>query len=61
MHKYEHGGDVYQGDAPQIDFSININPLRLRMNEGQRYAITDSYTNLAVDFQLIILISSPAV
>ena len=27
MHKYEHGGDVYQGDAPRIDFSININPL----------------------------------
>ncbi len=27
MRKYEHGGDVYGGEAPKIDFSININPL----------------------------------
>jgi len=47
MQKFEHGGDVYAGDAPEIDFSINTNPLgmppaaveavRARTDEDVRY------------------------
>ena len=27
MQRYDHGGDVYGGSAPALDFSISLNPL----------------------------------
>lgn len=27
MHPYDHGGDVYGGLRPKVDFSVNVNPL----------------------------------
>lgn len=27
MRPYEHGGDIYGGEHPRVDFSVNVNPL----------------------------------
>ena len=27
MQPYDHGGDVYGGPRPKVDFSVNVNPL----------------------------------
>ncbi|MBR3316700.1 MAG: Cna B-type domain-containing protein [Atopobiaceae bacterium] len=49
----------YDEKSELATYSIDVNPLMLKMNNGQRYAIEDMYTNLAVDFQTVQITTYP--
>lgn len=40
-------------------YTIEVNPLKLTMNRGERYALTDEYENLAVDFETVRIVCDP--
>ncbi len=49
----------YDEESELATYRIVLNPLRLTMNGGQRYPVTDEYTNLAVDFQTVDIKTEP--
>ncbi|MDO4806702.1 MAG: Cna B-type domain-containing protein [Coriobacteriales bacterium] len=50
----------YDSSSELATYKIEINPLKVKVNNGERYSVQDSYTNMAVDFQTVNIVTEPA-